>query len=79
MLLQAKHIPALVKFAKNRDINAILLEAYNQNDYEAIKHLQSFKETNADFYAGKFFIDCCGFSVELFESTWNDLIHHYLK
>lgn len=79
MLLQAKHIPALVKFAKNRDISAILLEAYNQNDYEAIKHLQSFKETNADFYAGKFFIDCCGFSVELFESTWNDLIHHYLK
>lgn len=77
MKLTAKHIPALVKFARNRDISAILLEAYSQNDYEAIKHLQSFKETNADFYAGKFFVDCCNFSIELFERTWNDLIHHW--
>lgn len=77
MKLLAKHIPALVKFARNRDISSILLEAYNQKDLEAVKHLQSFKETNADFYAGKFFVDCCGFSIVEFERTWNDLIHHW--
>lgn len=76
MKLTAKHIPML-KSLRAGNPSQLIAEAYSQNDYEAVKHLQSFKETNADFYAGKFFIDCCSFSIELFERTWNDLEHHW--
>lgn len=76
MKLVAKHIPALKELRAGKPA-ILIVEAYLQKDFEAIKYLQSFKETGADFYAGKFFVDCCGFSVEGFERAWNDLDKHW--
>lgn len=76
MKLIAKHIPIL-KELRQYNPQKMILEAYSQNDLEAVKHLQSLKDTKADFYAGKFFIDCCGFTIEGFERVWNDLEKHW--
>lgn len=76
MKLAAKHIPML-KSLRAGNPSLLIAEAYSQKDIEAVKHLQSFKDTKADFYAGKFFIDCCGFTIEEFERAWNDLDKHW--